>query len=266
MTAWFFAYIALGAASGFLAGLFGAGGGVVLVPLLTMMFAAQLFPQEHVLHLALGTSMATIMFTSISSLRAHHRHGAVRWQVVRSITPGIIVGTLLGAQVASQIPTRPLALFFSAFTAYVAVQMMLNIKPKATRELPGPFGMFATGAGIGGISSLVAIGGGSLSVPFMTWCNVRIQHAIGTSAAIGLPIAVSGTIGYMIGGHDTAGLPEGSIGYIYLPALAGTVVSSMLLAPVGARLAHRLPVATIKRSFALVLILLSAKLLHQLFA
>ena len=210
--------------------------------------------------------MATIMFTSISSLRAHHRHGAVRWQVVRSITPGIIVGTLLGAQVASQIPTRPLALFFSAFTAYVAVQMMLNIKPKATRELPGPFGMFATGAGIGGISSLVAIGGGSLSVPFMTWCNVRIQHAIGTSAAIGLPIAVSGTIGYMIGGHDTAGLPEGSIGYIYLPALAGTVVSSMLLAPVGARLAHRLPVATIKRSFALVLILLSAKLLHQLFA
>jgi uncharacterized membrane protein YfcA len=266
MIFWFLAYLVLGMASGFLAGLFGAGGGAVLVPLLTMMFAAQSFPHEHVLHLALGTSMATIVFTSISSLRAHHQHDAVLWPIVRMITPGIVAGTLLGAQLASRVPTRPLALFFSAFVAYVAIQMMLNIKPKASRELPGRLGMMATGAGIGGISSLVAIGGGSLSVPFMTWCNIRIQHAIGTSAAIGLPIALSGTVGYMIAGYATAGLPEGSFGYVYLPALAGTVISSVLTAPFGAKLAHRLPIATTKKSFALVLILVSAKMLQGLFS
>ncbi len=263
---WFAAYLALGAFAGFFAGLLGVGGGAVMVPVLAVMFAAQAFPDGHLMHLALGTSMATIVFTSVSSLRAHHQHGAVLWPVVRTIAPGIVVGTILGAQVAGRVPTRPLAIFFAVFMTYVAVQMIVNAKPKPSRELPGTLGMFGVGAGIGGVSAMVAIGGGSLSVPFMTWCNVRMHHAIGTSAAIGFPIAVAGTVGYMISGYGATGLPAGSFGFIYLPALAGTVVASVLVAPWGAKLAHRLPVPTLKKIFAGVIVLLLAKMLHGLFA
>ena len=266
MSAWFLGYVALGAFAGFFAGLLGVGGGAIMVPVLALMFAAQGFPDGHLMHVALGTSMATIIFTSLSSLRAHHGHGAVIWSIVRSIAPGIVVGTLLGAQIAGRVPTRPLAMFFAAFITYVAVQMILNVKPKPSRELPGKAGMFGVGGFIGLVSALVAIGGGSLSVPFMAWCNVKVHHAIGTSAAIGLPIALAGTIGYMIAGHGATGLPEGSFGFIYLPALAGTVVASMLVAPIGAKVAHSLPVPTIKKIFAGVLILLSAKMLHGLLA
>ena len=214
------AIVALGAVAGFFAGLLGVGGGAIMVPILAMMFAAQGFPDAHLMHVALGTSMATIVFTSISSARAHHRHGAVLWSIVRAIAPGIVVGTLLGAQVASRVPTRPLAIFFAAFIAYVAVQMILNVKPKPSRELPGAAGMFGVGGFIGLVSALVAIGGGSLSVPFMTWCNVKVHQAIGTSAAIGFPIAVAGTIGYMIAGHGADGLPRGQR-RLHLPARAG---------------------------------------------
>lgn len=266
---WLPAYLALGAFAGFFAGLLGVGGGAVMVPILTLMFAAQGFSDLHVMHLALGTSMATILFTSISSVRTHHQHAAVLWPVVRAIAPGIIVGTLAGAQVAARVPTRPLAIFFAVFMSYVALQMILNIKTAPHRQLPGAAGMFGVGAGIGGISALVAIGGGSLSVPFMTWCNVKMHQAIGTSAAIGFPIALAGTVGYMISGYpvmQTGSLPAGSFGFIYLPAWAGTVLASVVAAPFGARLAHRLPVPTLKKAFACVILLLLAKLLHGLFA
>ena len=265
MNEWFIGYLVLGAVAGFFAGLLGVGGGAIMVPVLALMFAAQGFPEQHLMHLALGTSMATIVFTSISSLRAHHKHGAVIWPTVLDIAPGIVVGTLLGAQVAGLIPTRPLAIFFAAFIAYVAVQMILNVKPKPSRQLPGKAGMFGVGAFIGGISALVAIGGGSLSVPFMTWCNVKVHNAIGTSAAIGFPIALAGTIGYMIAGHDATNLPEGAYGFIYLPALAATVIVSMLVAPIGAKVAHSLPVPTVKKVFAGLLLVLLAKMLHGLF-
>lgn len=265
ISVWLLGYIGLGLFAGFCAGLLGIGGGGIMVPILTMLFAAQGLPQEHVLHLALGTSMATIVFASVSSLRAHHRHGAVLWPVVKSISPGIVVGTLLGAQLAARLPTKPLAIFFAAFMAYVSLQMIANVKPKPSRGLPGMGGMFATGTGIGGISALVAIGGGSLSVPFLTWCNVKVHQAIGTSAAIGFPIALTGTVGYLVGGYGSAGLPSGSFGFIHLPALLGTALSSMLMAPLGARLAHRLPVATLKKVFAGILLLLSAKMLHSLY-
>jgi uncharacterized membrane protein YfcA len=261
LSVWLLAYLGLGAVAGFFAGLLGVGGGAIAVPVLAMLFSAQAFPAQHVVHLALGTSMATIIFTSISSLRAHHQHGAVLWPVVRDIAPGVVAGTLAGAQIASRMPTRPLAIFFAGFIALVAVQMILDAKPKPSRELPGTAGMIAVGTGIGIVSALVAIGGGSLSVPFMTWCNVRVQNAIGTSAAIGFPIALSGSLGYLWGGWGAPGLPEGSAGFVYLPALVPTVVASMLVAPHGARLAHRLPVGTLKRIFAAVLILLSAKML-----
>jgi uncharacterized membrane protein YfcA len=265
MTTWLIAYLALGAFAGFFAGLLGVGGGAVMVPILAVMFAAQGFADAHLMHLALGTSMATIIFTSVSSLRAHHQHGAVLWPVVKSIAPGIVVGTLAGAQLAAYVPTRPLAIFFTLFMSYVAIQMILNVKPKPSRELPAALGMFSVGAGIGGVSALVAIGGGSLSVPFMTWCNVKIHNAIGTSAAIGFPIAVTGTVGYMISGYGASDLPAGSFGFIYLPALAGTVVASVIVAPYGARLAHTLPVATLKKVFAGVIIILLIKMLHGLY-
>ncbi|NTV09611.1 MAG: sulfite exporter TauE/SafE family protein, partial [Zoogloea sp.] len=195
---WWLAYLALGGCVGFFAGLLGVGGGGIMVPMLTTLFAAQGFPQTHLVHLALGTSMAAIVLTSIASLRAHHRHGAVLWPVVRAITPGILAGTFGATFIAAGVSTRPLAIFFSCFMAYVATQMLLNIKPKPSRELPRPLTISAVGLGIGGISALVAIGGGSLSVPFMTWCNVKMQNAIGTSAAIGLPIALAGTLGYLV--------------------------------------------------------------------
>lgn len=236
-----------------------------MVPVLTSLFIAQGMPKDMVVHLALGTSMAAIVMTSIASLRAHHRHGAVRWDVVRYIAPGILAGTFTGTFIASRIPSKPLAIFFAIFMAYVSLQMLANIKPKPSRALPGAFGMSAVGAGIGGISSLVAIGGGSLSVPFMTWCNVKVHHAIGTSAAIGLPIALAGTLGYLVNGWGSSGMPAYSLGFIYLPALVLVSAVSTYTAPLGAKLAHRLPVAILKRIFAGVLILLSTKMLHAIF-
>ncbi|TAH50198.1 MAG: sulfite exporter TauE/SafE family protein [Betaproteobacteria bacterium] len=265
LNVWWLAYPALGALVGFFAGLLGVGGGGIMVPILTTLFVAQGFPFDQVVHMALGTSMAGIVLTSISSLRAHHQHGAVRWDIVIGITPGILLGTFGGTFIASRVDTVPLAIFFAAFMGYVSIQMLINVKPKPTREIPGLLGLSTAGAGIGGVSALVAIGGGSLSVPFMTWCNVKMQHAIGTSSAIGLPIAVAGTIGYMINGWGAAGMPAHTLGYIYLPALVLVSTVSMVMAPVGARLAHKLPVPVLKKIFAGVLIALSLKMLHSLF-
>lgn len=193
---WWLAYIALGLLAGFMAGMLGIGGGALMVPLLTMIFDAQGVPREQVLHLALGTSMATIIFTALSSLRAHHRHGAVLWETLQAFTPGVLLGTFLGSLVAARISTGGLALFFSCFTTCVAIQMTMNFKPKPHRELPGKAGLGLAGGVIGGVSALVAIGGGSLTVPYLAWCNVPVPKAIGTSAALGLPIAFFGTLGY----------------------------------------------------------------------
>ena len=261
---WWAWYLAVGAFVGFFAGLLGVGGGLVTVPALAMIFSAQHFPADHVLHLALGTSMAAILFTSISSLREHHRHGAVIWAVVRDITPGILIGTALGTVLARQVSTRALAIFFAAFVVFVAVQMMFNLKPRPSRQLPGRLAVAGVGAGIGAVSSLAAIGGGTLTVPFLTWCNVKVHNAIGTSAAVGFPIALGGAVGYIVNGLSVAELPQWSLGFVYLPALAWLVASSMLTAPLGARTAHRLPVPTLKRIFAGVLVLLSAKMLSNL--
>ena len=264
---WWLAYVALGLFTGFAAGALGIGGGLVMVPSLTIIFAAQAgFPAAEVLHLALGTSMAVILFTSLSSLLAHHRHGAVLWPIVVQITPGILLGTLLGTLLAASVPAQPLAIFFSAFVSLVAVQMVFNLKPKAARELPGHAAVLVVGVGIGGVSALVSIGGGSLTVPFLTWCNVRVHNAIGTSAAIGFPIAVGGSLGYLFNGWEHPGLPAGSVGYIYLPAFLWLVPSSMLMAPFGAKLAHSLPVATLKRLFAGLLVVLAARMLWRLLA
>lgn len=263
MTFWLI-YTFMGVLSGFLAGLLGIGGGVLLVPLLTMVYLAKGFSDDVALHLALGSSMATIVFTAVSSLLAHQQRGAILWNVVRSITPGILLGTLAGSLLAARVPTRPLAIFFVCFVLVVAVQMLLDKRPSPGRELPGRWGMGGTGFLIGTLSSLVAVGGGSMTVPFLTWCNVRIQHAIGTSAAVGLPIAIGGSLGYIANGWQHTGLPEGSLGYIYLPALVFLVPASMLIAPQGAKLAHRLPVSVLKKIFAALLVILAAKMAYSL--
>lgn len=253
-------YAVFGSIAGLIAGLLGVGGGIVVVPILVFLFTSQGVPPESLMQMALGTSLGTIMFTALSSLRAHHRHGAVHWDIVKRITPGILAGTFGGTYIAAALSTAFLKFFFAGFLLFVAAQMLLNLKPKPSRQLPRAVGMAGAGGFIGVVSSLVGIGGGTLSVPFMTWCNVPLHHAIGTSAAIGFPIALAGTVGYIVNGLGVPRLPAMNWGYLNLPALAGIAAFSMLTAPLGARLAHRLPVVTLKRVFAVFLIATAARM------
>ena len=264
MTWWLLCYVALGLGSGFIAGLFGVGGGLTIVPILLMLFKAQGFPEAELMHLALGTAMATIVVTSISSMRAHHQHGGVRWDIFRGMAPGLVTGTLVGSLFASGVQTDYLAMAFTAIVYWASLQMLLDFKPKPTRQLPGFAGLLGTGGVIGGVSSLVAAGGGFLSVPFMVLCNVPIRQAVGTSAALGFPIAAAGVIGYIVGGWSQTDLPGPHLGFVYLPAFFGVVVSTVFMAPVGARVAHRLPVKQLKRAFGLMLALLASKMLWNL--
>ncbi|MFN2646578.1 MAG: sulfite exporter TauE/SafE family protein [Burkholderiales bacterium] len=260
MTPWL-AYLGIGALVGFAAGLLGIGGGVVMVPLLALVFAAEQLPAEHVLHLALGTAMAAMVFTSIASMRAHHKHGAVDWPIARAMSPGMLVGSFCAALIAGLIPTRPLALLFAVLVCYAATQMLLDLKPRSQRELPGPAGIFAAGTVIGAVSSLAAVGGAFLTIPFLTWCKLPLRRAIGTAAANGLPIAIAGTAGYVLHGLRARNLPSASVGFVYLPAFALVVATSMLAAPLGARLAHRLPVKRLRMLFALLLYFFAVRML-----
>lgn len=258
-------YLALGSGAGVLAGLLGVGGGLVIVPLLGAIFASRHFPAPYVAHMALGTSLATITFTSIASLRAHHAHQAVNWPVVRRIAPGIVAGTLSGSWLAAHLTTGFLKAFFICFLYFVAVQMIVDASPRPGRQLPGGAGLSLVGSLIGAVSSLVGIGGGTMSVPFLQWCNLPFKTAIGTSAAIGFPIALSGAAGYIANGLAVPGLPAGNLGFVHLPALAGVAVASFLTAPLGARLAHTLPVPKLKKFFAVLLIATGTKMLVGLF-
>jgi len=263
---WLFAYLTLGAIAGFFAGLFGVGGGLILVPVLLLLFDAQHFPTEHVMHLALGTSMATILFTSLASLRKHHQHGAVNWRVVRNITPGILLGTGIGALVASFIPTRGLGIFFTLFVYFAAAQILLGVRPHAARQLPGAIGMTLIGMVTGWLSSLVSIGGGTIVVPFLIWCNVSLRNAIGTAAAIGFPVAVGGTIGYVVTGMNINFLPAHSLGFVYLPAVFWVALVSIITAPLGAKATHQMKTEVLRKLFALLLLALATKLLFKVFS
>jgi uncharacterized membrane protein YfcA len=257
-------YLAFGAVAGFLAGLLGIGGGIVIVPMLHYAFRLQQLPPASIPIMAVATSMACIVFTSISSIRAHHAQGGVRWDVWRGITPGILLGTFCGTWVAKGLSGTVLQVIFVCFLLFVCSQMLLNIKPKPTRSLPGTPGMAAVGTGIGGISSLVGIGGGTMSVPFLTLCNVPFHACIGTSAAIGLPIAFAGTLGYVINGWNAPDLPPHTFGFVYLPACFGVVVASTLCAGFGAKVAHKLPTPKLKRVFACFLIVVAANMIWNL--
>lgn len=254
-------YLLLGAFAGTVAGLLGVGGGLIIVPVLVFLFSGYQFPAGSVVHIAVGTSLASIVMTSISSTWAHHQHGAVIWPVFWRLAPGIIFGTIVGAIIADAMNASSLRIFFGVFELLVAAQMALNIKPAAHRTLPTGLGVASAGSGIGVISAIVGIGGGTLTVPFLVWCNTNMHKAVATSAACGLPIAVTGAVAYVFTGLNEANLPEGAIGYIYWPALIGIVVTSILFAPLGARLAHRLPIVTLKKIFAVLLATLGVKML-----
>lgn len=257
------AFVALGAIVGFLAGLLGLGGGMTMVPVLTFVFTHQGFAPEHVVHLAVATATATILFTSIASTREHHRHGAVMWNVVAGMAPGIVVGSLVGPQIVGNMSTSLLAAFFGVFIAFFATQTLIDRKPKPSRELPGRGGLFAVGGAIGLVSSMVGAGGAFLTVPFMAACNVNLRNCVATSAALGLPVAIAGTISFAIAGAHQTGLPPWSIGYVYLPALVAIAVGSVVMAPFGARAAHRWPVKTLRQGFACLLYVLAAYMLWK---
>ncbi len=254
-------FLLLGIVVGFFSGLLGIGGGGIMVPVLTSYFLYKNVPVELVVHLALGTSMASIIVTSASSLYAHHQHQSILWNVVKAMVPGLLLSTFAATYLAALISSQHLAIIFAVFMAYVSLQMFLNRQPKATRKLPGTRGLMSVGSGIGAMSAMVAIGGGSLTVPFLTWHNINIKKAIGTSAAIGFPIAFAGTAGYLINGWNSGYQLEYLFGFVYLPAVLFISMMSYFTAPLGAKLAHRLPVPILKKVFALFLFLLGLKML-----
>ncbi len=254
-------FLLLGVFAGLVAGLLGVGGGLIIVPVLAFVFQKQGFNPELIMHLAIGTSLATIIFSSLSSVHAHNRHGAVLWPVFTTLLPGIVLGALFGAFFAKLLSTQVLNIFFALFELVVAVQMAMNFRPKPTRQLPQAKGLLAVGGITGVVSSIVGVGGGAMIVPFLLWCNVTMRNAVATSSACGLPLAIAGASGFVFSGWRNIGLPDFSFGFIYLPALLGVIITSVLFAPVGARLAHRLPASTLKKIFAGLLLVLGIHML-----
>lgn len=257
-------YALVGAVAGVLAGLLGIGGGLVIVPMLVYCFELQGIPHDVLMHLALGTSMASIVFTSVSSARSHHKRGAVDWSIFKKIVVGILTGSFIGTFIASWLSTDVLKVVFVVFLYYVCIQLFLNKKPKPSRTIPGTLPMFGVGNGVGIFSALVGIGGGTLTVPFMLWCNTPAHTAVGTASAIGFPIAVSATIGFIINGLNVP-TPDYSLGFVYIPALLGIVLVSVFTAPIGVRLAHSLPVDRLKRVFAILLLVVATRMLVSVF-
>lgn len=257
----FLLLLVFGGLAGVLAGLLGIGGGIIIVPVLAQVFIHQGVAPAVLMHVAIGTSLATIVVTSLSSIRAHQRHQAIDWPAVRRITPGIIGGGVVGAFVATLLAGDTLRVVFAIFMLFVALRMAQGTAVAPHRKLPGTVGMFGAGGVIGGVSTLMGVGGGTLSVPFLTWCNLSVRRAVATSAAIGLPIALTGTVGYVVTGWGEADLPAWSLGYVNLPALLGIVVASILAAPLGAALAHRIDPLLLKRLFAVFLVIVGIRLL-----
>jgi uncharacterized membrane protein YfcA len=253
-----------GSISGFLAGLLGIGGGMILVPFMILVFNHLGFSQEVIVHMAIATGMCTILFTTSSAIWAHHKHGSIDWKLVAALSPGMIFGGLIGgSELFEALKTSWLSLFFAVFIVYTSIQMLLNKKPKAGRDLPGALGLFSFGGFAGALASLVGAGGAFITVPFMLWCNVKPHTAMATSSGLGLPVAAAATLGYMYGSWGNPNLPAGSMGFVYLPAVACIVVVSIFTAPFGARLARKLDVAQLKRVFGVMLLLLAAFMFNE---
>ena len=253
-----------GSASGFFAGLLGIGGGMILVPFMILVFNHLGFNQAVIVHMAIATGMATILFTTSSAVWAHHKHGSIDWKLVLALSPGMVAGGLIGgSELFEALKTSWLSLFFAIFIIYTSIQMFINKKPKAGRDLPGPVGLFSFGAFAGALASLVGAGGAFITVPFMLWCNVKPHVAMASSSGLGFPIAAAATIGYMYGSWGNPNLPAGSLGFVYLPAVACIVAVSIFTAPLGARLARKLNVVQLKRIFGVLLFFLAIFMLNE---
>jgi uncharacterized protein len=253
----------LGCFTGFLSGLLGIGGSLIMVPFLLWMFQGMGVSKELATHAAIATSLGTLLFSSLSSMRAHHQHGAVRWPIVWQLAPGILLGSYLGSWLGIIAGGTILMLVFGCFLLFSAWQMWLNKKPKPTRELPHTAGMLGMGGVIGSVSGLVGAGGGFISVPFMTWCNVSAHNAVATSAALGFPIALAGTIGNIVNGWNHQNMPHGSLGFVFVPALIVIAIASSTIAPLGARTAHRMNTVQLKRALAFMLLCLGAHMIYK---
>lgn len=254
-------YLILGIVAGLMAGLLGIGGGLIIVPVLAFTFVARQFEPRLEMHLAVATSLASVVFTAVSSAWAHHRRGAVRWDVVRGLAPGIAMGALASGWLARYLSSDALKVMFGVFACVAAINLARDQSPLRQRELPGPGGITVAGAVIGAVSTLVGIGGGTMTVPFLAWCRLDMRTAVGSSAACGFPIAVAGTLAMMLAGWDEPDLPVGATGYVYWPAALVVALASIFAAPLGARLAHELPVRTLRRVFAVLLIVVGMKLI-----
>lgn len=255
--------MAVGAFAGFIAGLLGIGGGMIVVPIVLWALDRQGLAGEHAQHLALGTSFAVMVFTTFSSAWAQHRKGAVRWDAVRKMAPAMVVGGLIGATVSPYLSTKGLQIFFICFAFAVGIQTLLRLKPKPSRQLPGASGLIGAGGGFGLLSSWVGIGGGSLSVPFLLYCNIPAHHAVGTSSGLAWPMALSGAIGYWWAGVQVSGLPEGTFGFIYLPATAVLAACTVVFAPLGVKVAHKLPADALKTAFGVLLLCIAGQMFYK---
>ncbi len=255
-------YLLLGAIAGLISGLFGLGGGVILVPALAWLFTSEGFPPNLIMQMAVATSLATIIATSISSMWAHHKAKAVNWEMVFQLVPGIVVGSLVGAYLAGQLSTVLLKQIFALFLITVSMQLFFQLQPETGEKVLTKIQKRVGGLFIGTVSALLGIGGGSITVPFLIHSKVPARKAVAISSACGLPIALSGSLGYLIVGWNVEGLPANSFGYLYLPALLGIISSSVLTAPMGAKLAHQLPAKMLKRWFSLLLVMIGLKLLY----
>ena len=253
-------FLLTGVLSGLLAGLFGVGGGVIVVPALILLFGHLGVGGDWVAHLAVGSSLAAIVGTGAASALAHHRRGGVRWELALRLAPGIVLGAWLGAVLAGALPELWLKRVFAAFLAYVGVRMLAPVSARGGRPLPGSLGLAAMGGVIGTLSALVGIGGGTLTVPFLSAHGIPLRQAVGTSAACGLPIALAGAVGFLAVGWGREGLPPWSTGFVYWPAVGLILLASIPSAPWGARLAHALPVGTLKRAFGILLLVMAVYL------
>jgi uncharacterized membrane protein YfcA len=258
------AYLAVGVMAGLIAGMLGLGGGVVIVPALALVFPLLHMPSAVLMQLAIGTSLAVIVPTSMSSTWAHYRRGAVDVRLVRLLLPGLVPGAVLGGWLADKLPSAMLSRIFGVFVLGVAMQIFFNATAPGRRPLPGSTALLGTGAAIGTASTLLGIGGGSLTVPFLNYCRVDMRRAVATSSACGLVLGVVGASVFLWAGRDHPGLPPGAVGYLYLPAFLGIAAASVTTAPLGARLAHSLPVPTLKRVFAVFLALAGLRMLGVL--
>lgn len=248
-------YIVTGIISGILAGLLGIGGGLIIVPALVFILSDS---SEYVMHTAVGTSLSIVMLTALSSTRAHYKKGTINGFYWRLLTPGLFMGTLAGAFLADQLRGETLRYFFALFELLVAIQLSLDLKAKPGHRKPGAFSVFCISLPIGLVSALAGIGGGTMVVPFLSWTRLTIQEAVSTSAACGIPIAIAGTIGFMVIGLDVdSKLASASTGFVYWPAFLSISIPSVLFAPLGAKLAHALPPQVLRRIFALFLLMLA---------